>query len=195
MLNLTEFIKSELETSVQTKLKVLEDRNILESIAKISEAVIRCYKAGGKTLLAGNGASASDAQHIASDLVSRFYFDRPGLASLSLSSDPSIVTAIGNDYGYENLFARQIEAHGKAGDVFIGFTTSGRSPNILKAAATAKQLGIVTVAMTSEKGAEFARSCDLAIQVPSSSAPKIQECHVMIGHAILASVEEALFRQ
>jgi D-sedoheptulose 7-phosphate isomerase len=189
-----EFVKREIESSVATKVRLLEDIELLKIVGTVADTIIDCYRRGGKTLLAGNGGSAADAQHIAGEFVSRFYFDRPGLPSIALSSDPSIVTAIGNDYGYENLFARQVQAHGKAGDVFIGISTSGSSPNVLRAIETAKKIGMTTVALTSTRGADMARVCDFAIQVPSQITPKIQECHITIGHAICAAVEEALFR-
>ncbi|MGE4130971.1 MAG: SIS domain-containing protein [Bdellovibrionales bacterium] len=195
MFNALDFVKKEIESSVQTKIKMMEDPVILKQIAEITDAVIACYKNGGKTILAGNGGSAGDAQHIAGEFVSRFYFERPGLSSISLSSDPSVVTAIGNDYGYENVFARQVQAHGRKGDVFFGITTSGKSPNILKAVEVAKTIGMKTVAMTSAKGGDFAAMCDFSVQVPSTITPKIQECHITIGHAICAGVEEALFKK
>jgi D-sedoheptulose 7-phosphate isomerase len=194
MFQTLDFLKKELETSIQTKLKLLETPEILKSLSQITDEVIACYKRGNKTLLAGNGGSAADAQHIAAEFVSRFYFDRPGLPSIALGSDPSIVTAIGNDYGYENLFARQVEAQGKPGDLFIGISTSGKSPNVLKAIEKAKNMGLKTVALTSEKGKDMAAACDLSIMVPSAVTPKIQECHITIGHALCAAVEEALFR-
>lgn len=189
------FVKKEIESSVETKKRLVESDGFLKTLAQITDEIIACYKRGNKTILAGNGGSAADAQHIAAEFVSRFYFDRPGLPSIALGSDPSIVTAIGNDYGYENLFARQVEAQGKPGDIFIGISTSGKSPNVLKAIDKAKQMGLKTVALTSEKGKEMADVCDFAIMVPSSITPKIQECHIAIGHAICAGVEEALFRK
>lgn len=194
MFQTLDFIKKELETSVQTKMKLLETPEILQSLTKITDEVIACYKRGNKTLLAGNGGSAADAQHIAAEFVSRFYFDRPGLPSIALGSDPSIVTAIGNDYGYENLFARQVEAQGKPGDIFIGISTSGKSLNVLKAIEKARSMGIQTVALTSEKGKDMAAVCDFAIMIPSSVTPKIQECHITVGHALCAAVEAALFK-
>lgn len=189
------FIKKEIESSVAVKARILEDKKLMSEMVRVTEACIQTYKAGNKTLLAGNGGSAADAQHLAAEFVSRFYFDRPGLPSIALSTDTSIITAIGNDYGYENLFARQVQAQGKKGDLFFAFSTSGKSPNILKAIAMAKEMGIKTVAMTSEKGADMARSCDFQIIVPSDITPKIQECHITIGHAICAGVEEALFKK
>ena len=195
MFDSLQFVRKEIESSVQTKMKLMEDAELLKTIAAITDEIIAAYKRGNKTLLAGNGGSAADAQHIAGEFVSRFYFERPGLPSIALSSDPSVVTAIGNDYGYENLFARQVQAHGKKGDVFIGLSTSGKSPNVLKAIEVAKSLGMKTVALTSLKGGDMAKACDFAIQVPSTVTPKIQECHITIGHAICAGVEEALFRK
>lgn len=195
MLDLKAFVRKEFESSIQTKMKLLENPEIIKTVAKIAEVCIHSFKNGGKLLFAGNGGSAADAQHISAEFVSRFYFDRPGLPSISLSSDPSVVTAIGNDYGYENLFARQIQAYGKPGDVLIAISTSGKSPNVLKGIATAKAMGLITVAFTSEKGGDMAEVCDYAIQAPSSSTPNIQECHITIGHAICAGVEEALFRK
>lgn len=194
MFDAREFVRKEFESSVQTKMKLMEDQALMRTVADVTDLVIATYKRGGKTLLAGNGGSAADAQHIAAEFVSRFYFDRPGLPSIALSSDPSIVTAIGNDYGYENLFARQIEAHGKPGDVFFAITTSGKSPNVIRAIERAKEMGLKTVALTSEKGADMAALCDYAILAPSTVTPKIQECHITIGHAICAGVEEALFK-
>ena len=195
MFNSLQFVLDEIQSSVDTKLKLKEDKELMTVVAAVTDEVIAAYKRGNKTLLAGNGGSAADAQHIAAEFVSRFYFDRPGLASISLSSDPSVVTAIGNDYGYENLFARQIEAHGKPGDVFIAISTSGKSPNVLKAIQKAKEMGLKTVALTSSKGIEMAKMCDFGIQVPSAITPKIQECHICLGHAICAGVEAALFKK
>lgn len=194
MFDSKQFLRSELASSVETKTKLMEDQKLMQALAQITDEIIQAYKRGNKTLLAGNGGSAADAQHIAAEFVSRFYFDRPGLPSISLSSDPSVVTAIGNDYGYENLFVRQVEAHGKPGDIFIGISTSGKSPNVLKAIEKAKSMGLKTVALTSLKGGDMAKACDFALQVPSEITPKIQECHITIGHAICAAVEAALFK-
>ncbi len=195
MFNSLDFVKKEIESSVQVKLNLMQDPMAVDAVAKVTDEVIAAYRRGNKTILAGNGGSAADAQHIAAEFVSRFYFDRPGLPSIALSTDPSVVTAIGNDYGYENLFSRQMEAHGKSGDIFFAISTSGKSPNVLKAITVAKKIGVKTVALTSSKGSDMASLCDYAILVPSTITPKIQECHIMIGHAICAGVEEALFRK
>ena len=194
MFDALSFVKREIRSSIETKAKLLETPALLGAVAAVTEEVIAAYGRGNKTLFAGNGGSAADAQHLAAEFVSRFYFDRPGLAAISLSSDPSVVTAIGNDYGYEQLFARQVEAHGRPGDVLFAITTSGGSPNVLKAAETARARGLKTVALTGEKGAAWARTCDFAIVVPSAVTPKIQECHIALGHAICAGVEAALFK-
>ena len=149
----------------------------------------------GKILLAGNGGSAADAQHIAGELVSRFAFDRPGLAAIALTTDTSILTAIGNDYGYEKLFSRQIQALGLAKDVFIGYSTSGRSPNILKAFEEAKQKGLVCVGLTGNKGGPMHELCDVVLAVPSADTPKIQEGHLMLGHTLCGLIENKIFAE
>jgi len=166
---------------------------LLNLIADVSQVVTDAYQKGKKTLLAGNGGSAADAQHIAGEFVSRFYFDRPGLPSIALSTDTSILTAIGNDYGYEKLFSRQIQAHGNTGDVFIGISTSGNSPNILKALAECKEKGVISVGLTGASGGKMAELCDYCIKVPSPETPRIQEVHILIGHIICCIVEENIF--
>ncbi|MCB2082162.1 MAG: D-sedoheptulose 7-phosphate isomerase [Hyphomicrobiales bacterium] len=148
----------------------------------------------GKILFAGNGGSAADAQHLAGELVSKLCFDRPGLAAIALTTDTSILTAIGNDYGYERLFARQVEALGRSGDVLVAFSTSGRSPNILRGLEAAKEAGMITVGFTGHKGGDMLPLCDYVIQIPSDETPKIQEGHIALGHIICALVERAIFR-
>lgn len=143
-------------------------------------------------MLAGNGGSAADAQHLAGEFVSKFYFDRPGLPSIALTTDTSILTAIGNDYGFERLFARQVQAQGNEGDVFIGISTSGNSQNIVEAHAECKRKGIFTIAMTGSKPCKM-DNFDLVIKVPSESTPRIQECQTLIGHIICCIVEEEIF--
>ncbi|EHG8688334.1 SIS domain-containing protein, partial [Campylobacter coli] len=144
MENLNLYIKSHFSDSINVKDKILNDDNMIDLIKEVSLKVVDAYKKGYKTLLGGNGGSAADAQHIAGELVSRFYFDRPGIASIALTTDTSILTAIGNDYGYENLFARQVQAQGVSGDIFIGISTSGNSKNILKALEVCKEKGILS---------------------------------------------------
>lgn len=193
MENLNAYIKSHFADSIKVKNEILNDENLLNLIEQTSLKILDAYKKGNKTLLAGNGGSAADAQHIAGEFVSRFYFDRPGLASIALSTDTSIMTAIGNDYGYENLFFRQVQAQGVSGDVFIGISTSGNSKNIIKALELCKEKNIISVGLTGASGGAMNELCDYCIKVPSSCTPRIQEAHILIGHIICAIVEEELF--
>lgn len=190
-----DYIRKQINQSFITKKALLENETNISLIEKICEKAIEIYKNGNKIILAGNGGSAADAQHIAGELVSRFYFDRPGLPAIALTTDTSILTAIGNDYGYEKLFSRQIEANGNSGDLFIGISTSGNSLNILKAIATCKNKGIITVGLTGETGDKLFEICDFCIKVPSKETPRIQESHILIGHIICAIVENALFNK
>lgn len=188
-----EYINKQIEESISLKSRILNDEKLTALIKKVCNLCVDIYKNDGKTLIAGNGGSAADAQHIAAEFVSKFYFDRPGLSSIALTTDTSTLTAIGNDYGYDELFARQIEANGRLGDVFIGISTSGNSKNILKALEKAKAMGIVTIGLTGEGGGDMVNICDYCIRVPSSSTPRIQEAHILIGHIICSVVEESLF--
>ena len=192
---LESYIAQQLQDSVDTKTRMLRDLRLMTEIFKIASACIRTYQNGGKILLAGNGGSAADAQHIAAEFVSRFNFDRPGLPSIALSTDTSMLTAISNDYGYESVFRRQLQANAKKGDLFIGISTSGRSPNILAALAECKKLGIVAVGLTGANGDELKQHCDYCVMVPSTHTPRIQEAHIAVGHIVCAAVEEALFGQ
>lgn len=193
MENLNSYIKEHFTDSILVKEQILKDENLITLIKNASLEVIKAYKNGNKTLLAGNGGSAADAQHIAGEFVSRFYFDRPGIASIALTTDTSILTAIGNDYGYENLFARQVQAQGVKGDVFIGISTSGNSKNILKALELCKQKEIISIGLSGASGGAMNELCDYCIKVPSTCTPRIQETHILIGHIICAIVEEELF--
>ncbi|EAH6698666.1 D-sedoheptulose 7-phosphate isomerase [Campylobacter jejuni] len=193
MENLNSYIKEHFQESILVKEQILKDENLITLIKNASLEVIKAYRNGNKTLLAGNGGSAADAQHIAGEFVSRFYFDRPGIASIALSTDTSILTAISNDYGYENLFARQVQAQGVKGDVFIGISTSGNSKNILKALDLCRQKGITSIGLSGASGGAMNELCDYCIKVPSTCTPRIQEAHILIGHIICAIVEEELF--
>lgn len=187
-----EAVRSIVSDSIAAKQRVLEDETLLASIARVASVAESALKAGNKILLAGNGGSAADAQHIAAEFVSRFEFDRPGLPSIALNTDTSMLTAIGNDYGYSEVFARQVQANGRAGDVFIGISTSGNSKNVLRAVEVCKGMGIITVALCGAGGA-LRTLCDYSLPVPSTHTPRIQECHTVIGHAICALVEEAIW--
>lgn len=187
------YIKEHFQESILVKEQILKDENLITLIKNASLEIIKAYKNNNKTLLAGNGGSAADAQHIAGEFVSRFYFDRPGIASIALTTDTSILTAIGNDYGYENLFARQVQAQGVKGDIFIGISTSGNSKNILKALELCKQKEIISIGLSGASGGAMNELCDYCIKVPSTCTPRIQEAHILIGHIICAIVEEELF--
>jgi D-sedoheptulose 7-phosphate isomerase len=173
--------------------RMAADSALCEATIAAAGCVSRALAAGRKLLLCGNGGSAADAQHWAGELVSRFHYDRPGLAAIALTTDTSILTAIGNDYGYEQLFARQVEALGQPGDVLFAISTSGRSPNILAALQAARTRGMATVGFTGEAGGAMSPLCDILIRVPAASTPRIQEGHEVLGHAICAIVEATLF--
>ena len=170
-----------------------EDAGLHAAIAGVAAACIDALRRGNKILFAGNGGSAADAQHLAGELVSRFNYDRPGLAAFALTTDTSVLTAIGNDYGYERLFARQIQAVGRAGDVVFGLSTSGRSPNVLAGLTEARAQGLVTVGMTGNQRAGITGLVDHAIEIPSALTPRIQEGHIVIGHLICGMIEAQLF--
>lgn len=193
--SISEFTVEQIAESIGVKQDILNNKELTSLIEEISIKAIELYESGKKIMLAGNGGSAADAQHIAGELVSRFYFDRPGLPALALTTDSSILTAIGNDYGYEKLFSRQIQANGVAGDMFVGISTSGNSQNILEALKECKNQKITTVGLTGAHGGKMEELCDYCIKVPSTETPRIQEAHILIGHIICSIVEEALFGQ
>ena len=186
-------IRREIAETQQVVTGLLADTALQDQVRASAELCISALKAGGKIFLAGNGGSAADAQHIAGELVSRFAFDRPGLPAIALTTDTSILTAIGNDYGYERLFARQLQALGRAGDVFIGYSTSGQSPNVLRALEEAKRLGVRSIGLTGNRRGAMVALCDLCIEVPSMSTHKIQEGHLIVGHILCGLIEDALF--
>ena len=189
------FIRKQIEETARISDQMANDDQLVAMLEVAAQACIDCYRSGGKILLAGNGGSAADAQHIAGEFVSRFAFDRPGLPAIALTTDTSILTAIGNDYGYEMLFARQVQAHGQKGDVFIAYSTSGQSSNILVALKEARAQGLITVGLTGNRGGPMQELCDYVLEVPSSQTPKIQEGHIVIGHIICGLVESAIFRK
>ena len=155
--------------------------------------VLELYKTNKKTILAGNGGSAADAQHIAAELVGRYGFDRPSIPSLALTTDTSNLTAIGNDYGYDYIFSRQLEGMGQEGDIFIGISTSGNSKNLINAFEIAKNKNILSVALVGKDGGEMAKKADIALVVPSGSTPRIQESHILIGHILCDIIEKEMF--
>ncbi len=188
-----EFITTELEKSVETLRALLAAPDLIGLIENVGARCVAALHNGNKILLAGNGGSAADAQHLAAELVGRLSFDRPGLAAVALTTDTSALTGIGNDYGFERLFSRQVEAVGRPGDVFFGISTSGRSANVLNALRVCRDLSIVTVGLTGQHGGEMPPLCDHCFRMPSTETPKIQECHIVVGHILFALVERAMF--
>ncbi|SFV50909.1 Phosphoheptose isomerase [hydrothermal vent metagenome] len=187
------YIKEQIKQSFQTKQAIYENEPLLDTITNVAKACVDVYKKKKKTLVAGNGGSAADAQHIAAELVGRYGFDRPSIPSLALTTDTSNLTAIGNDYGYDYVFSRQLEGMGEEGDLFIGISTSGNSKNVLNAFEVAKKKGITTVALVGRDGGKMAKMADFAIVVPSDATPRIQESHILIGHIICDIIEKELF--
>src|SRR5713226_7210447 len=184
-----------IEASIATKQAMLGDSQIVATIAKVCELLVNALSQGNKILLFGNGGSAADAQHIAAELVGRFAFDRPALPALALSVNGSCVTAIGNDYGFDLIFSRQLEALARPGDVAIGISTSGNSPNVVKAMSTARKMELHTVALTGAAGGSLKGRVDHCICVPSNETPRIQEGHILVGHIISELVESEMFQK
>jgi len=188
-----DYVRHQLSRSVEVLTAILADVQLLAGVERAADLCVEAVTTGRKVLLAGNGGSAADAQHIAAELVSRFAYDRPGLPAFALTTDTSALTAIGNDYGYEMLFARQVQAVGLAGDVFVGLSTSGRSPNIHSALRQARAKGLRTIGLTGSAGEAMAPLCDLLLRVPAAETPKIQEAHITLGHIICGLIETRCF--
>jgi len=167
-------------------------RALAPAIASAAGTLASCLAAGGQLLFCGNGGSAADAQHLAAEFVGCFLKERRALPAIALHTNTSAVTALGNDYGFETVFARQVEAYGRAGDALVAISTSGRSPNVLHAVETARQLGLVTLGLSGGTGGPLAEACDTCLNVPSASTPRVQEGHILIGHIICGLVEDAL---
>ncbi|MHB1757379.1 MAG: D-sedoheptulose 7-phosphate isomerase [Leptospirillum sp.] len=186
---------SKMRLIFQESLSVKEAfmKDSLPQLAKVVDMIVSCYRQGGKVLLFGNGGSSSDACHIAGELVSRFYKDRKGLPAIALGTNMATLTSISNDYAYEDIFSREVEAHGQKGDIAIGISTSGNSKNVLKAMEKARQMGLKTIALTGGTGGKLKENADLSIVVPSKMTPRIQETHITLGHAVCELVEEELF--
>jgi D-sedoheptulose 7-phosphate isomerase len=172
---------------------IQKDNHLLQTIEKIANCCVQALRQGKKILFAGNGGSAADSQHLAAELVIRLNYNRPGLAAIALTTDSSMLTAIGNDYSFEHIFSRQVESLGQPGDIFIGISTSGKSPNVLRALDAARAKQLMTVGFTGMHAPLMAERCDWVINIPSQETPKIQECHIMFGHIICALIEDAIF--
>lgn len=186
-------VHSHLSLIAEVLSALMSSAEVMQNFDEILARVVHAFRSRRKLLIAGNGGSAADAQHFAGELVSRFYFDRPAIAAIALTTDTSVLTAIGNDYGFEKVFSRQIEALGKKGDVFIAISTSGNSLNVLKALEQARLQGLTTIGLTGRSGGLMKPLCDICICVPSESTPRIQECHLVLEHALCACIEEELF--
>lgn len=189
------YIKDRMTETQQVISDMLVDQSLLESLEAASQACVDSMRLGKKLLLLGNGGSAADAQHIAGEFVSRFAFDRPGLPAIALTTDTSILTAIGNDYGYDKIFARQVQAHAQEGDVLIAYSTSGKSANVILALQEARNRGVLCIGMTGNRGGPMQSLCDFYLGVPSADTPKIQEAHAVLGHILCGIVERALFKE
>ncbi len=187
------FIARELDASLESLTAMHKDAEYRATIARAGIAMVEAIRRGNTLLFAGNGGSAADAQHIAGEFVSRFNFDRPGLPAIALTVDTSILTAIGNDYGYERVFSRQIEALGRPGDIFVAISTSGNSPNILAGIEAAKKKDIMVIGMTGRSGGKMTALCDECLCVPSDKTPRIQEAHLATYHLLCGLVEASIF--
>ncbi len=186
-------IEEMISQSIAAKQAVLTDKELLTTVDEIAQHCIGVFQADGKVLFCGNGGSAADAQHLATELSGRFYFDRPPLFSEALNANTAFITAVGNDYGFDHIFARMAKAAGRAGDVLFALSTSGNSPNVLNAIDAAREIGMKTVGMTGLSGGKMIDRCDWLLRIPSNDTPRIQECHMMIGHLICELVEEGIF--
>lgn len=178
-------------TSIETKLKLVSDENFVNELERTGARMISTLKMSRKILIAGNGGSAADAQHFAAELAGKFIHQRKGLPAIALTTNSSIVTAIGNDFGYEYIFSRQVEGLGQSGDIFIGISTSGNSKNILEAMKLAKEMGLITVGLLGNNGGSIKELCDLKLIVPSQSTQHIQEAHIMLIHELCTLIDDA----
>ena len=174
--------------------RVINDSELIDTVSEVTTRIVNAYKAGGQLLLCGNGGSAADAQHLSTELVSRFYIDRKALNAETLTANTSTLTAIANDYDYSRIFARQVEAKARKGDVLIGISTSGSSENIIEAFKMAKEKEVITIALIGERCDALRQYSDYMISVPSANTPRIQEMHILIGHIICENIERILFR-
>lgn len=186
-------LKARIESSVKLKTSLLSNEAILNSVVNLTHEIIRSYREGGKVLWCGNGGSAADAQHLAAELSGRFYYDRAPLNSEALHVNTSYITAVANDYSYEQIYSRLVAAMGKSDDVLIGLSTSGNSGNVINALIEGKKRGMLCVGFTGESGGKMKEHCDILINIPSTDTPRIQECHMLLGHTVCELVEAGLF--
>ena len=186
-------IKQRIATSIEVKSQLMADADLIGRIGEMAQSMTAVFQQKGKVLFCGNGGSAADAQHIAAELSGRFYKNRPPLYAEALHVNSSFITAVANDYGYDEVYARMVEAAGVPGDMLVAISTSGNSPNIIKAIEKAKQCGMTVVGMTGTTGGAMADLCDLLINIPSTDTPRIQESHILVGHIVCELVEMLLF--
>lgn len=191
----TQKIKRILKESFELKQKVMNDDAFVQRLGQSSDIIVESFKKDGKLLLCGNGGSAADAQHLAAEFSGRFYYDRPPLFAEALHVNTSYLTAVGNDYDYNEIYARIVKAKGRTGDVLIGISTSGNSGNVVKALIQGKEQGMTTIGFTGGTGGKMAEHCDILLNIPSNDTPRIQECHITIGHIICELVEAEIFPQ
>ena len=186
-------IKKRIQDSIHTKKKILSDKKLLRQIEKIADTCITTFRNDGKVLFCGNGGSAADAQHLAAELSGRFYQDRPPLFAEAMHVNTSFLTAMANDYSYDEAFARMVQAAGRKGDVLIVLSTSGDSTNIIKAVEKANQLGMTTIGLTGSSGGKIKTLCDITFKAPAKDTPRIQEAHIMVGHIFCEMIEREIF--
>lgn len=188
-----EHIRKVFQKSIELKQAMLADEGVIALIEQLTARCVNCFKQDGKLLFCGNGGSAADAQHLAAEFSGRFYFDRPPLYAEALHVNTSYLTAVGNDYGYDETYARMVKAMGRKGDVLFALSTSGNSKNILRAAAVAREQEMTVVGFTGQTGGQLAAYCEHLLAVPSQDTPRIQECHMLVGHLICELVEREMF--
>lgn len=188
-----EHIRKVFQNSIDLKQAMMADGAVIALVGQLATLCVSCFQRDGKLLFCGNGGSAADAQHLAAEFSGRFYFDRPPLYAEALHVNTSYLTAVGNDYGYDETYARMVKAMGRKGDVLFAMSTSGNSPNILRAVSVAREQGVTIVGFTGQTGGKLAALCDHLLAVPSLDTPRIQECHMLVGHLICELVEGELF--
>lgn len=187
-------IQTRIASHLYTVTLLHEQEDLLERANQMANAFLLAYRNDKKVLFCGNGGSAADAQHLAAELSGRYYFDRPPLYAEALHVNTSYLTAVGNDYGYDEIYARMLRAMGKEGDILVAMSTSGNSPNVLKAIAAAREKEMLVIGMTGMDGGKMANLCDILINIPSKDTPRIQECHMLLGHIVCEIVEKELFK-
>jgi D-sedoheptulose 7-phosphate isomerase len=188
-----QFLQSKIHASIDLKTKLMQDQNTLQTVIDVCNEIIQCYGKQGKVLWCGNGGSAADAQHLSAELTGRFYYDRQPLSSEALHVNTSYITAVANDYSYEQIYARLIKGVGKPGDILIGLSTSGNSGNVMEAFKVANEMGMITVGLTGNNGGKMKDVVKYLIDILSTDTPRIQECHMLLGHSICEIVESTLF--